>query len=233
MRRLALLSSLVFLLACAKNEAQPLNATLEVPVKALNYLALGDSYTIGTAIGPLLAYPQLFVDSIASQEAIADINIRVIAQNGWTTADLQNGIALNPPDSNYHLVSILIGVNNQYQKLSISEYRSEFSALLQQAIAFADGQKERVVVLSIPDWGQSPAGDGNRSQIASEIDAFNAAQKEICTAQSISFIDITTASRNALNDPSLIASDGLHFSAKMHQQWLALLYAVFHAKLEF
>lgn len=231
MRRLALFCSLVFLLACSRNEAQPLNPASSVPIKSFKYLALGDSYTIGTAIGALEAYPQIFIDSLAAVEPGSNFEIEVIAQNGWTTADLQRGIQASSPDSNFQLVSLLIGVNNQYQRRSISEYRNEFSALLQQAIAFADGQSNRVVVLSIPDWGESPAGNGNRAQIALEIDNFNTAQKEICAAQNITYVDITTASRNASNDPELIASDGLHFSAKMHREWLQIIYPIFKSKI--
>ena len=224
MRRSLLFVLLISLFACSKNEAQIINNTTQLYPSQLRYLALGDSYTIGTAIGPEKAYPQIFADS-ARQEAFMDsLFVQVIAQNGWTTADLKNGITATQPDSNFNLVTILIGVNNQYQRRSITEYENEFSQLLQDAIAFAEGDRSRVVVISIPDWGVSPAGAGNRALIAEQIDNFNAAQKQIALAEGVQFVDITTLSRSALSDPSLIASDGLHFSAKMQQQWLELLY---------
>ncbi len=233
MRRPLLFVFFISLFACSKNEAQVINDSTQLHPLKLRYLALGDSYTIGTAIGPEKAYPQIFADSVRQEASLDSFFVQVIAQNGWTTADLKNGITTTQPDSSFNLVTILIGVNNQYQRRSITEYENEFSQLLQDAIAFADGDSSRVLVLSIPDWGVSPAGAGNRALIAEEIDNFNAAQKQIALTEGVRFVDITTLSRSALSDPSLIASDGLHFSAKMQQQWLDLLYPHLVESLKF
>ena len=233
MRRSLLFVLIISLFACSKNEAQVVKVNTQMPPLRFRYLALGDSYTIGTAIGPEKAYPQIFADSARQEATIDSLFVQVIAQNGWTTADLKNGINAAQPDSNFNLVTILIGVNNQYQRRSISEYENEFSQLLHRAIAFADGDSSRVLVLSIPDWGASPAGAGNRALISEQIDNFNAAQEQIALAEGVQFVDITTLSRNALNDASLIASDGLHFSAKMQRQWLDLLYPHLVGKLNF
>lgn len=233
MRRSLLFVLLISLFACSKNEAQIVKVNTQLPPLQFRYLALGDSYTIGTAIGPEKAYPQIFADSLRQETEVDSVLVQVIAQNGWTTADLQNGINTAQPDSNFNLVTILIGVNNQYQRRSITEYENEFGLLLRQAIAFADGDSSRVLVISIPDWGVSPAGAGSRALIAGQIDNFNAAQEQIAQEQGVRFIDITTLSRSALSDPSLIASDGLHFSAKMQQQWLDLLYPHLVESLKF
>lgn len=228
MRILFFAWTLLLFLACAKDGGT--TPSPNANVKTYRYLALGDSYTIGTAIGEKKAYPVLLVDSLESQ--IPDsVEYEVIARNGWTTADLQIGINSAEPDSSFDVVTILIGVNNQYQGLSISEYRSEFLNLLNQAISFAQGEKERVLVISIPDWGVSPAGAGNRNQIAAEINDFNFAQKQVCDSLEVDFIDITSLSRTGLSNSAYIASDGLHFSAKMHQLWMRALYPMWNQKI--
>mgnify|MGYP002276981752 CR=1 FL=1 len=227
MRGLILSWILLVLMACAKESNLPSPDSNQT----YRYLALGDSYTIGTAIGQDSSYSALLADSLrkSSQDSIF---YQVIATNGWTTADLQAGIVEAAPDSNFDLVSILIGVNNQYQGRSITEYRREFKDLALQAIAFADGDPRKVMVFSIPDWGVSPAGSGrNRTQTSIEINAFNAAQKAIADSLNLDFFDITTSSRKGLQDPSLIASDGLHFSAKMHLEWMRANYAAWYQKL--
>ncbi len=202
----------------------------QAPRESFRYLALGDSYTIGTAIGRDSSYAALLRDSLRSA-ANDSIFYKVIATNGWTTADLQKGIDTAQPDSNFDLVSLLIGVNNQYQGRSISEYRVEFRALAEQAIALARGNPQKVMVYSIPDWGVSPAGSSNRALIAQKIDDFNRAQKGICDSLGLDFFDITTSSRAGLQDPSLIASDGLHFSTKMHRRWMRMTYKAWYDKL--
>jgi len=188
--------------------------------KNVRYLALGDSYTIGTAIGKENSYASLLADSLESRSEIDSVYLKIIAQNGWTTGDLQTGINQTQPDSSFDLVSLLIGVNNQYQKRSLQEYEREFRALLLKSITLAQGRKERVLVLSIPDWGSTPAGAANRSQIAQEIDAFNAVNQALSDSLGVSYYNITPISRTAVQDSSLVANDDLHFSKEMHALWL-------------
>lgn len=229
MRFISLLWFLLIFIACAEDATIP--SPQEPAPRFFRYLALGDSYTIGTAIGRDSAYAALLGDSLETAFSADSVEYQVIAKNGWTTADLKNGISLAAPDSSFDIVTLLIGVNNQYQGRSISEYEGEFQDLVLQAVALAGGAQARVVVISIPDWGVSPAGAANRSQVAAQIDAFNAAQKAICDSLGISFVDITTLSRNGLNDSDLIARDGLHFSHKMHQLWMRKIYPLWYAKL--
>ena len=123
----------------------------------------------------------------------------------------------------YDLVTLLIGVNNQYRGLSLTDYRTEFSDLLQTSIRLAKGNPENVLVLSIPDWGATPFGQGrDRQRISEEIDAFNAVAKEVAQEAGATFIDITPLTRTAAADISYIASDGLHYSGKMHREWALL-----------
>jgi acyl-CoA thioesterase-1 len=232
MRKSILLSCLIVLFSCSKNEAQTVENNGSVNLKVLRYLALGDSYTIGTAIGSDNAYPEIFGDSLRQDKRVDSLLVEVIAKNGWTTTDLISGIELGRTDADYNLVTLLIGVNNQYQGGSIAKYELEFRALLKRAIEFVGGDSTHVLVISIPDWGASPAGAGNRAAIAEEIDDFNLAQEQIAIEEGVQFVDITTISRNGLSDSSLIASDGLHFSKKMHRQWLDLLYPILKGKLE-
>lgn len=209
---------------CQQGENNGLDADPEPELPVLRYLALGDSYTIGTGLEPERAYPWLLRDSLQIALGTDGVELRVIAQNGWTTADLRQGIRLAAPDSNFDRVSLLIGVNNQYQNRSLNEYRLQYEALLRLAIDLAQGQKKQVLAISIPDWGVSPAGAGRRVQIGAEIDAFNAINRRIADSLGVAYADITPLSRTAQGQAALIAADSLHFSAQMHKQWAALLF---------
>jgi len=189
----------------------------------LTLLCLGDSYTIGEAVLPEERFSFQTVELLKKQE-ILFAEPEIIAQTGWTTDELASAIAASDLQRTFDFVTLLIGVNNQYRQRAIANYKEEFLSLLQTAIAFADNKKERVAVISIPDWGATPfvAQDTHkrsREAIANEIDEFNAAQESICKEAGIHFINITPTSRNAKEDRALIAEDGLHPSGKMYGEW--------------
>lgn len=188
---------------------------------SLSYLALGDSYTIGEAVNPDESFPYQLAGLLNEKGTTVDEPI-VIAQTGWTTDELKAAIAIAAPKKNFELVTLLIGVNNQYRGYSLSSYREEFKELLQMAIGFAAGIKAHVFVVSIPDWGLTPFGkesDRNTETVTAEIDAFNAVNKEETLAMGVSYTDITPESRMVTTDLSLLANDGLHYSGKLYQQW--------------
>ena len=148
----------------------------------------------------------------------------IIAATGWTTDELINDLFHDPiTGKKFDIVTLLIGVNDQYQHLSQDNYRNRFQQVLDTAISFANGNKNHVFVLSIPDWGVTPFAAGQDSIIGPQIDQFNAINKQISTASGVNYLDITGISRQAANDPGLIASDGLHPSGKMYGQWVKLL----------
>ncbi|MES1223600.1 MAG: GDSL-type esterase/lipase family protein, partial [Bacteroidota bacterium] len=162
---------------------------------------------------------------------IADADI--IATNGWTTADLIYGINAKQPANSYDAVSLLIGVNNQYQGRSLDEYKQDFTALIERSIQLAKGKPGHVFVLSIPDYSVTPFASGsNKQKIASEIDAFNEANKAIAVAYKVQYIYVTDESRKAANDLSLVASDGLHFSGKEYTIWSGMLAPLMKAVLQ-
>ena len=184
----------------------------------LRYLALGDSYTIGESVAPDEAFPfQLAARLRAQGMEIAEPEI--IARTGWTTDELQAAIDERAPRGSYDLVTLLIGVNNQYRERAAETYLPEFRALLEQAIAFAGQRAARVIVISIPDWGVTPFGRA-RENVAAEIDAYNVINRAETLRLGAHYIEITQDSRRALNDASLIAADGLHPSAKMYGEWV-------------
>ena len=192
-----------------------------------SYLALGDSYTIGEAVSAAESFPYQLKEALLKQGHPVE-NLKIIAQTGWTTDELQAVLTAETLASSYDLVTLLIGVNNQYRGYSVATYRIEFEQLLKQAIAFALDNVEQVRVLSIPDWGVTPfAQKEGRSaeQVAKEIDAFNAAAQEISEKLDVVFINITPHSRLAATDLSLLASDGLHPSGKMYAEWVQQLMA--------
>ena len=183
------------------------------------FLALGDSYTIGHNVLPAENFPaQTF--QLLMQLGYNFKSPEIVATTGWTTDELQNNInnrSFNPP---YDVVTLLIGVNNQYRGHPVDSYKPEFENLLKQAIKFAGGKSDHVIVLSIPDWGVTPFAAGrDRDQIAREIDEYNTANKFISEMYKVHYIDITPWTREAANDPTLIATDGLHPSAKEYKRW--------------
>ena len=187
------------------------------------YLALGDSYTIGQSVPETDRYPV----QAAAQFQAAGIEMKapdIIAVTGWTTADLLKATASHPVGDGYDLVTLLIGVNNQYQHKSIDTYKTEFTTLLQQAIAYARGNAAAVYVLSIPDYGVTPFARGVDSQrISDEIAAFNEANRAIADHYKLHYLFITAETRRALQDESLMASDGLHYSGKELHVWASML----------
>jgi lysophospholipase L1-like esterase len=187
---------------------------------AIRYLALGDSYTIGESVAPSECWSIQLVDTLRGLGYLIKDPL-IIARTGWTTDELAAAINRTDPDSSFGLVSLLIGVNNQYRGRSSANFRLEFRDLLSQAIAFASDDTNRVFVLSIPDWGITPFAAGrDREKIAEEIDVYNAIKREECMLAGITYIDITDISRRAAEDASLLAPDGLHPSAKMYLEWV-------------
>jgi lysophospholipase L1-like esterase len=225
-RKIALITSLMvgWAVACIKHNTNPVMAAS--PKGALTYLALGDSYTIGQSVSVRDRYPTQAVTMLKADDLPYN-DPDVIAVTGWTTADLLAALPDTAPSSPYHIVSLLIGVNNQYQGLSQSLYRDQFTALLQESIRMAGNRPSHVIVLSIPDYSVTPFASGrNRASIAAEIDSFNTINREISLAYQVRYIDVTGESRKAANDPSLIASDSLHFSGKEYAIWAALMQPV-------
>jgi lysophospholipase L1-like esterase len=188
----------------------------------MRFLALGDSYTIGEAVDPTKRWPVQLVRLLHNQNILMDEPI-IIAKTGWTTGELAQAIdAANLADT-YDLVSLLVGVNNQYRGLAVEDYRHEFTALLERAIRFAGGRPSRVLVLSIPDWGVTPFATGrDRAAIARDVDRFNAVNREATTRLGARYLDVTPASRQTGSDPAWLASDGLHPSGKMYAGWARL-----------
>ena len=193
-------------------------------MQPLSYLALGDSYTIGEGIEARGSWPMQLAQALR-EAGIAIEDPHIIASNGWTTDELSAAMDAAAPLNTWDFVSLLIGVNNQYRGRDVDDYLGEFNRLLQRAIALADGRADRVLVLSIPDWGVTPfARDSGRDlqQIADALDAYNAAARELCAAQGAAFVDITGISRERGEEPAMLVDDGLHPSAAMYTQWKQL-----------
>jgi acyl-CoA thioesterase-1 len=184
--------------------------------KPINYLALGDSYTIGQGVEELQRWPnQLSVKLVENSYEVVKTDI--IAQTGWRTSDLINAI----PDTlvGYNLVSLLIGVNNQFRGQPFEIFSTEFDLLLDKSISLAGG-KEGVFVLSIPDYGVTPFGSSKSEQIAQDIDRYNDYIKEKCVEQDIPFVDVTPISRLLGDSPGALASDNLHPSGFQYKKWM-------------
>ena len=190
--------------------------------EALRYLALGDSYTIGEGVAESDRWPEQWCRALRTAGTAIDPP-RIIAQTGWTTDELDAAIDAVHPLAEYDLVSLLAGVNNQYRGRSTGEYREQFSALLERAIGFAQWKRERVLVLSIPDWGVTPFAEGrDRAAIAHAVDRFNATALLACVQRGVAFVDITAVSRDRGGEAAMLVEDGLHPSASMYAEWTRL-----------
>ena len=210
---------MITLLSCNSTETQnniaPNNMNPNNPNRT--FLALGDSYTIGESVDEKDRWSMQLIDLLKTNFNFTKHEI--IARTGWTTSELIQAIETKKLTEQYDMVSLLIGVNNQYRGQSLDTYRVEFNKLLNISTKFAKNDTKKVIVLSIPDWGKTPFAKGQDTQkIASEIDAFNKVAKEECKKVNIVFIDITEITRKN-TDASMFAIDGLHYSGKMHLLW--------------
>ena len=216
----ALLALAALLTGCMSDASQP------PPSDGLRTLALGDSYTIGEGVAPADRWPEQLAarlrqpagDGAAGSE-LEVAEPQVVAQTGWTVAELAAGIDEVRPRGPFDLVTLLIGVNDQYRGARAGAYRAEFESMLDRAVAFADGEPGRVVVVSIPDWGVTPFGAADArgpARIAGEVDAFNAAAREAAAARGAAWVDVTGVSRT---QGDRVVADGLHPDARAYASW--------------
>jgi acyl-CoA thioesterase I len=208
---------LLFSISCTNSEESD---DIIIVQKNYKYLALGDSYTIGQSVCETCRFPIQLQDSITKYINDVDtFQTKIIAQTGWTTTNLKSVIATQNPSNDYDLVTLLIGVNNQYQNQPFSVYQQEFPELVSIAIQKAKGNKNNVIVVSIPDYAYTPFGNGNTT-ITSQIDAYNTFAENYCLANNITFVYITDITRMGLVQNNLVASDGLHPSTLAYTKFV-------------
>jgi len=189
-----------------------------ISMQSIRYLALGDSYTIGELVAPKDRWSVQLANLLEKEGIQTDLTI--IARTGWTVNELWEGIQANPLEGTYDMVSLLIGVNDQYRGYPSDGYREDFRFMLGKAIEYAGGDPKRVVVLSIPDWGFTPfAATRDTEPISQQIDEFNAINLEETKAAGAYYVDVTIISRMAMDDFELITGDRLHPSGKMYAMW--------------
>jgi lysophospholipase L1-like esterase len=199
--------------------------TVSLPVvsqsmkEKIRFLALGDSYTIGESVDEQHRWPVLLANALRERGFEVD-HPTIIATTGWRTDQLKHAIETAKLSKPYTLVSLLIGVNNQYQGKSAERYAPEFEELLQIAIELAGGDKSKVFVVSIPDYGYTPFGKDKQASISKGIDAFNEVNEKLTRKAGVTYVNITDISRHGFEDPALVADDGLHPSGKMYALWV-------------
>lgn len=222
------------MIGCSSEEKmfdQTLSNTLEIR----KILALGDSYTIGQSVCETCKFPEQLKDSLlVNLPDSYRISLQVIAQTGWTTTNLIAAINSQNPTSDFDLVTLLIGVNNQYQNKPFSLYENEFPQLISKAISFAKGNKSKVIVVSIPDYAYTPFGQGssNAQNISTQIDQYNLFAKNYCETNNIAFINITDITRLGLQQTNLVASDGLHPSQIAYSKFVERILPLALEKIE-
>lgn len=221
--------------SCRKSSMDIIPQINMTAAKKYTYLALGDSYTIGQSVVASENYPNQTV-AVLKTDTLDFQPARIIATTGWTTDELEAGIAAAANNGTllpgYDFVSLLIGVNDQYRGRTVESYKPAFEELLKKAIHFAGDRADHVVVLSIPDWSVTPFANGmDRDKISGEIDAYNLANKLISQQYNVEYIDITPWTREAATDHSLLAGDGLHPSGYEYKRWADKIAAFFKSKI--
>ena len=200
-----------------KNELPTATTVLPIEIK---HLALGDSYTVGEGVPYEESWPAQLAAALTDALQIP-VGTKVIAETGMATAELQQRFSAENTTNSYNLITLQIGVNDQFRGNSIATFQTDFKKLLQEVVAFNQGVTSEILVISIPDWGVTPFGTNwDQVKIRREIDQFNGILKTVCTQNAIRFIDITEVSRSSDSDWSLVTQDGLHPSAKMYERWV-------------
>jgi acyl-CoA thioesterase-1 len=227
----------IFLLGCSAEDTNSETAvtppivippTTQIPTtpisSSVNYLALGDSYTIGQSVCETCRFPEQLKANLKAVYSESSFSLKIIATTGWTTSNLISAINTQNPDSNYDLVTLLIGVNNQYQHIDFTVYQKEFPELVKKSIMLAKGDKKNVIVISIPDYAYTPFAanytDTRRASVSSEINQYNSFAENYCMINGVVFISITDITRQGLNNPNLVASDGLHPSESAYKMFV-------------
>lgn len=189
----------------------------------LRYLALGDSYTIGEGVSDQERWPAFLVAMLASR-GIEVGPPHYVAQTAWTTDELSDAIDAARPAGPFDLVTLLIGVNDQYRARPVSSFEGEFATLVKRSIAFAGKRPGRTIVISIPDWGATPYAEGrDRALIGREIEAYNNKAESIARKLGVHWVDVTESSRDMLQEPELAIADKLHPSGEMYRRWAELI----------
>lgn len=202
-------------------------------IRIISYAALGDSYTIGESVCQTCRFPEQLKASL--QALNTKVNLDIIAQTGWTTTNLKSSISLQLPNNNYDLITLLIGVNNQFQNKPFSLYEQEFPELVTIAITKASGLKQNVIVVSIPDYAYTPFGVGtgtaNQAIISTQLDNYNSFAQNYCQQNNIAFVNITDITRQGLANSALVASDGLHPSQLAYAKFIERILPLAKIKL--
>ncbi len=234
MKKILSLIVILLLISCSSEKT-----TTEVPqqnpnaTRILNYAALGDSYTIGESVCQTCSFPEQLKSSL--QALNTAVNLDIVAQTGWTTTNLKTAISSQLTANNYDLVTLLIGVNNQYQNKPFSLYEQEFPELVTIAIAKAGGLRQNVIVVSIPDYAYTPFGVGtgtaNQTIISAQLDNYNFFAQNYCLQNNISFVNTTDITRQGLINSALVASDGLHPSQLAYAKFVERILPLAKIKL--
>lgn len=220
--RILVLVALLACTACTRGltpESTPAHGGVRL---GLRYLALGDSYTVGEGVGGEEAWPHQLVTQLRAR-GVAIGDPEIVARTGWTTEELAAELDRAAPAGRYALVTLLVGVNDQYRGRDTSAYRAAFAPLVRRAIGWAGGDPRRVIVVSIPDWGATPHAAGrDRDAIARSIEIFNGVNREEAQRAGVRYVDVTESSRRAATHARLLAADGLHPSGAMYADWVGL-----------
>ena len=194
----------------------------EYVTRNFKLISLGDSYTIGQSVCEDCRFPAQLRDSLQTYFSEADsLSLEVIAQTGWTTSNLKSAITTAQPPADFDLVTLLIGVNNQYQGKPFSLYETEFVELINTAISLVGGDHTKLIVLSIPDYAYTPFGqNSNPTYISEQLELYNSYAQTYCENNNLNYVYITDITQEGLTNTELVASDNLHPSTLAYTRFV-------------
>lgn len=216
--QLAIIIFALFFSSCGKNFPA---YTIENNKAEFTILCLGDSYTVGEAVPVSQSFPFQLLQNLKTEDLITKGTYNLIAKTGWTTTELKEALQQNAVSSTYDIVTLLIGANNIFRNYPTEIYETEFEELLQAAIQKTGNQPEKVIVISIPDYGYTPFGKNNQAEISAKINAYNTINELLALQYGAQYVNITPISRKGLQQSYLITYDGLHPSGIMYAEWVA------------
>ena len=197
----------------------------------IRYAALGDSYTIGEAVAEDERWPNLLVGHLRE----AGVEIEIVANpsaTSWTTQDLIDKELPVYRDSDPHFATLLIGVNDWVQEFSKERFRKNLAHIMDEMLKELESNDDLVVV-TIPDFGAAPEGPkySKGRDISVGLSEFNEIIADEAAKRQLSVVDVFELSQDMKNNPDLVASDGLHPSAKEYSLWEELILPVVREKL--
>lgn len=196
--------------------------SLSQSLNAIRYVVIGDSYSSGEGVRVADAWPAVLTNHLQAQGIDIEL-IDNLAKSGWTSEDALRGQLPRFENLQPTFATLMIGANDAFRGVQIEEFRKNFNTLLDRMLAVLPN-KDRLLVITIPDYTLSPQGKAYESQTSADIELYNAVIKTEAKNRNLAIVDIFPLSQNLAKDTSMFVADGLHPSAKQLAEWEKVIF---------